>query len=368
MKESFSEVTDTALTRAPVGDKGRLFGFRSAASSPAAEEPIVSVQSLSKVYEPSPLWLRFLLRSAVNEPVRALTNVSLDLPAGTICAVVGPNGAGKSTLFRILTSLTTPSDGQALVGGIDVTEDSLAVRRMIGFVPAGDQTLYLRLSCVENLRFHGRLQGMGGHSLHRRINQVLEQVGIGHASERVGFALSAGMRARLLLARALLHRPSLLILDEPTAAVDPVGSHELLQVMQDIVQSEGVTVLLSSHRLEEIEALQDQVVILNQGKIVYHGDLGEFRRQYSHPSISLMFASAAAANHARAALSSDLGLRVSGGKDERGLIVVGADSVGSVLRSQGVLAELQSVSDQSLPLRDILREIVSGGDEWEERR
>lgn len=319
---------------------------------------LVEVRDLTKVYDPSPLWLRFLLRSAVTSPVTALDGISLELPGGQVCAVVGPNGAGKSTLFRILTGLTTPTSGTVSVCGIDASQGGRAVREAIGFVPAGDQTLYLRLSCIENFLFHGRLQGLGGRELDRRVQDTLEQVGLGGVGTRAGFALSAGMRARLQLARALFHRPRVLILDEPTAAVDPVGSYELLQIIQRVAAEDGVSVLLSSHRLEEIEALHDRVALLDQGHVVYVGDLDSLRRRYQRPVVELSFDT-----------SEQLQVAMDSFKGLPDLDIVAVDScrvsvatrshVGVLLQHlNGQLAGLASVTKSQLPLRDLLQEIL----------
>ena len=147
-------------------------------------EPLVRVVGVCKVYEPSPMWLRFLLRSAITDPVVALDDVNFEVMPGEICAVVGPNGAGKSTLFRVLTGLTTPTKGSATILGIDVVKESTSIRRMIGFMPSDERTLYLRHTCRENLRFHGRLQGMRLRETLARVDETLEQVGLAHAADR----------------------------------------------------------------------------------------------------------------------------------------------------------------------------------------
>lgn len=322
-------------------------------------DALVSVRGLSKVYEPSPLWLRFLLRTAIHEPVTALRGISLDVSPGTVCAVVGPNGAGKSTLFRVLTGLTTPTQGSAQIDGIDVTHRSVEVRRLIGFMPAEERTLFLRHSCRENLRFHGQLQGMEPRHLTKRVADVLEMVGLTHAIDKAGFALSSGMRARLMLARALLHHPRVLILDEPTGAVDPVASHELLQLVEGVAHEEKVAVLLSSHRLEEIEALRDRAILLDKGQIVYDGNLEVLQRVYERPRIDLTFDDVPAANHFARQVGPmsnvDL-LQVDGPT----LSVTTDLPTGSLLiQLDGCLPSLVSVSASKLPLRDLLSQIYA---------
>jgi ABC-2 type transport system ATP-binding protein len=222
--------------------------------------------------------MRLLVRSASLVPVTALDDVTFSLAAGEICAVIGPNGAGKSTLFRILTGLTTPSAGTARVLGMDPVTDAHRIRRQVGFMPAEDRTLFLRHTCRENLRFHGRLQGIDESTLKQRIDDVLDLVGLGEAKDRTGFALSSGMRSRLMLARALVHEPKVLILDEPTGAVDPIGAHEFLELIIKITIERGTATLISSHRLEEIDALRDNVLLLDRGRVVMSGHLEEFQR------------------------------------------------------------------------------------------
>jgi ABC-2 type transport system ATP-binding protein len=326
--------------------------------------PAVEVSDLTKIYLPSPGWMRFLLRSAITWPVTALGGISLAVDPGEICAIVGPNGAGKSTLFRVLTGLTTPTSGTASVQGIDVASAPRSVRALIGFVPAGDQTLYLRLSCADNLLFHGQLAGMSGRPLRRRIAEVLETVGLGAEAERVGFALSAGMRARLQLARALLHSPRVLILDEPTASIDPVGSYELLQVVEKVAANEAVAVLLSSHRLEEIEALRHRVVLMDQGEIVFDGDLDALPSLMERRTVILGFDTVSDRTRAAVQLGSLPGLGVVDDQDlePTELAIVTDAKIGRLVAGLGSAIEgLTAIEETHPPLRELIYGILQHG-------
>jgi ABC-2 type transport system ATP-binding protein len=322
-------------------------------------QPVIEVRGITKVYEPSPVWLRFLVRTSVVSPVRALDDVSLEVGAGEIWAVIGPNGAGKSTLFRILTGLTTATSGSASIMGLDVERHSRDVRRLVGFMPANDHTIYLRHSCVENLVFHGRLQGMAERSLRGRVDEVLELVDLTQARDRVGFALSAGMRARLQLARAMLHRPHVLILDEPTGAVDPVGSYQLLEVIQRVALEERVPVLLSSHRLEEIEALHDRIALFDRGRLIHRGSVAALRRTWQLPTIELHFDREEVAVWAADLFEHRDGVEVlSAGS--RHVLVSTALPTGQVLEAIGAwLPSVVSVRESTMPLRELLARMLS---------
>jgi ABC-2 type transport system ATP-binding protein len=321
----------------------------------------VEVARLSKTYDPTPVWMRALFRSPVSAPVVALTDVSFTVPNGGVLAIVGPNGAGKSTIFRVLTGLTTPSSGTVKVAGLDPVNDGAAVRRVVGFMPADDRTLFLRHSCYENLDFHGRLQGMPTQLRRQRIDEVLDMVGLARARDSSGFALSTGMRARLQFARAILHSPRVLILDEPTGSMDPVGAYDILQAIQEIAAASGATILISSHRVEEIEALRDNVLLLDGGEVVYWGDLETVRRQWEEPQLDLVFSSPEVARGAARLVSSldDIELL---GIDQSSVTVACSQGTGAVLNAlDDLLIDVVSVTEHRASLQEFLRSIATDG-------
>jgi ABC-2 type transport system ATP-binding protein len=302
--------------------------------------------------------MRLLLRSSIRRPVVALEDFSLDVRAGQILAVVGPNGAGKSTLFRVLTGLTTPTSGRAYIAGLDVTQKSHEVRRLVGFAPADEKTLLLRNTCRENLVFHGQLQGIPKRRLTKRVNETLEFVGLGKAADRVGVALSSGMKARLQLARALLHRPQVLILDEPTSAVDPVAAYELLELIKQVVKDQNAAALISSHRLEEIEALHNDVVLLDEGLIKYRGNLDTLRSIWEEPRLEITFHAEAECLRAYNQLQRIPDVEVIRAE---GTTLTVATSIGLgrlFAHANGELSGVQSIQELKLPLRELLAKIL----------
>jgi ABC-2 type transport system ATP-binding protein len=323
----------------------------------------VHVEDVSKTYFPSPTWMKLLVRSNIKQEVVALDRVSFKVGPGEICAIVGPNGAGKTTTFRILVGLTTSTSGSASVAGLDCDRESVAIRRLVGWMPAEDRSLIMRLSCAENLQFHGRLQGLKGEDLNRRIRETLAKVGIAHAAESSVFALSAGMKARLQLARALLHDPRVLILDEPTGSVDPVASHELLNLIIDIVNEQGLAALISSHRLEEIEALHSHAILLDKGQVRFDGDLDSLRGHLDRPTLEFQFASEASARSAAAEMEiSGMGEVTLAEGDTVQFVLASDISVGAVMtRLTSQTKDLTHVRELQTPLRDLLAEMYARG-------
>lgn len=319
---------------------------------------LVEVRSLGKVYLPSPWWMRLMLRTAIKSPVVALDDVTFEVNPGEICAVVGPNGAGKSTLFRVLTGLTTPTTGEASIEGSDVTTRLPNVRRIVGFMAADERTLWLRQTCVENLQFHARLQGFTESRISERVDRVLELTGLTEAAHRVGFALSSGMRARLQLARALFHEPRVLILDEPTGAVDPVGSFQLLEIIKQVAREGGLAVLISSHRLDEIEALHDNVLLLNRGRVVYWGDLDTFRARWQRPRVEITFKRDTAATAAAVILGKLDGVEILDA-GARALTLVTERTVGEILTSlDGHVEGVETIQRERIRLQELLAKVL----------
>ena len=210
--------------------------------------------------------------------VTALDGVDLVVPAGIIYTVVGPNGAGKTTLLNILTTLLLPTSGQARVFGFDVVGQAQRVRSLLG-VAFQEMSLDLDLPGWAVLDFHARLYGLSGRKRRRRVAEVAEAVGLGEALHRRVGAYSGGMKRRLELARALLGRPRLLILDEPTAQLDPHSREAIWDLIRRLRERASVTVLFTTHYLEEAERLADRVAILDRGRVLAEGPPADLVRR-----------------------------------------------------------------------------------------
>lgn len=327
---------------------------------PDAGGLLVDARSVSLTYLPTPTWLRWLIRSAIDEPVHALRDVSFQLRAGEICGVIGPNGAGKSTLFRLLMGLLLPSEGSVAVVGRDTREDQLALHTHVGFMPADDRTLFLRYSCEENLQFHARLHGYHPAAAEDRVRTVLDRVGLLEARTRTAIALSSGMRSRLLLARALLHQPSLLILDEPTGPLDPVTAHDFIDMLRHVATEDGVGVVVSSHRMEDIESLQDRVVLLDDGRIVYDGGVERLRSLHAATTTTITCRSEAGARSVRDAIAAE-DATVVVGSDGAELRLVSDRPIGPLLGQLGdALQDVVSVDRTRPSLQDVMAGVVRG--------
>ena len=198
--------------------------------------------------------------------VRAVDSLDLSVHRGEIFGLLGPNGAGKTTTAGMLTTRVIPTAGQAFVGGIDVVNHPAQAKRLIGVVPQTN-TLDRSLSVWENLYFHGRFFGMDSRTSKAEATRLLEQFRLAERSDARVDALSGGMAQRLMVARAVMHRPSILFLDEPTAGLDPQSRIALWEVLSEL-HVDGQTILLTTHYMEEADQLCERVAIIDQGRIV----------------------------------------------------------------------------------------------------
>ena len=208
--------------------------------------------------------------------VQALDGVSFAVREGEVFGLLGPNGAGKSTTVRTLATLTQPDSGRALVAGEDVVANANRVRSLIGYV-SQDSGVDWEATGRENLMLQGRIQGLGGRPLRTRVGELLELVGLSEAADRVARGYSGGMKRRLDIAIGLVHRPRVLFLDEPTTGLDPEARAAMWVEVERLAAQESLTILLTTHYLEEADRLAERVAIVSRGKIVVEGTPEELK-------------------------------------------------------------------------------------------
>ena len=207
--------------------------------------------------------------------VPAVRGIDLSVSTGQFFGLLGPNGAGKSTTIGMLTTLVLPTGGRAWVAGLDVVADPVGVKRRIGVVTQNN-TLDMQLTVAENLEFRSRFFGLSPREASRRAAQLLEAFGMSDKRKSMSTDLSGGQAKRLLIARALVHRPDVLFLDEPTAGLDPQTRVNLWDILR-VLHAEGQTILLTTHYMEEAEALCEQVSVMDHGQILASGTVNELK-------------------------------------------------------------------------------------------
>lgn len=271
--------------------------------------PAVSVRSLTRVFEPSVrrglrgLLPRFRAEPAKPKRIVAVNDMDLDIGPGHCFGLLGPNGAGKTTTVKMLATLLEPTSGNASVAGFDVTRSPRRVRRNIGVLFAGERGMYWRLTGRENLELFGTLSFMLRERLHERIEAAAQRFGLEDQLDSLVETYSTGMKQRLNLARATLHDPPVLLLDEPTAALDPVAAREARHLIRQIAES-GTAILLTTHNLYEAEQICDRVGIIQSGSLVAEGRPADLIRQAGEvPRLDLLLRGDLAA--AKAVIGSD---------------------------------------------------------------
>jgi ABC-type multidrug transport system ATPase subunit len=239
------------------------------AISSLVSEPAIKVESLDKLFPPARSGWRAFFQPFEKPTSVALASLSLEVRQGEAMAVLGANGAGKSTLLRILATLLVPTAGRASVAGHDTVRQSRDVRRRLGYHAGTDYGFYPRLTGRQNLRFFGQLNQLSNAAASQRISLLAEQFHIREALDRQVRTLSSGTVQRLSLARALLHQPSVLLLDEPTRSLDALGASEFRRFLKaEILRPGRTSLLFASHTLPEVEFLADRVAVIDAGRLL----------------------------------------------------------------------------------------------------
>ena len=227
--------------------------------------PTISVNGLTKIYKGG---------------IKAVDGVSFDVEAGELFGFLGPNGAGKSTTIKVLTTLLKPTGGIAEVLGVDVAKHPAQVRRIIGYA-AQDVGLDEDATGRENLVLYGHFYRLDGKTIRRRVDELLELMDLTRDANRLVSGYSGGMRKRLDLATALIHEPKVLILDEPTVGLDPQTRVHIGSYIDDLVKKRGITVLFTTHYMDEVDKLANHIAIIDHGKIIAMGTPSELKQQIS---------------------------------------------------------------------------------------
>lgn len=225
------------------------------------EQPIIALEGLTKYYG----------------PVKAVDDLSLTIEKGEIFGLIGPNGAGKTTTILMMLGLAEPTAGKAEVCGINATRNPIAVKRKVGYMP-DSVGFYDNLTALENLRYIGRLNGIPESEITAKAKATMDMVGLGAEMHKKTGAYSRGMKQRLGLADLLVREPEVMILDEPTLGIDPSGIKEFLELIRQLSRQQGLTVLLSSHHLHQMQQICDRVGIFVDGKLLVEGNIDTISR------------------------------------------------------------------------------------------
>jgi ABC-2 type transport system ATP-binding protein len=220
--------------------------------------------------------------------LRAVGGVSFAVAPGEVFGLLGPNGAGKTTTIRVLTTLLPPTAGRALVAGYDVTAESLSVRASIGYIP---QAISVdgALTAHENLDFYGRVTGVPRRERRERIAEVIDTMGLDAMLHRLARTLSGGMLRRLEIATALLNRPAVLFLDEPTVGLDPTARRLVWERLQALREQAGTTILVTTHLMEEAERHCERLGVIDRGRLVEQGEPAELLERHNSDSLEEVF-------------------------------------------------------------------------------
>lgn len=240
-------------------------------------ETIIRTEGLTKIFE-----------KGKKREVVALKGIDLEIKKGEVFGLLGPNGAGKTTLIRILVGLLTPTEGRAEVLGKNVTSEIDEIRERVALLPQ-EAGIYDRLTARENLVYYGGLYGIPEKELHERAERLLETVGLLQKQDYQVKGFSGGMKRKVLVARALIIEPEIIFLDEPTTGIDTIGARVVRNLLKKLSQEEQLTIILTTHDLNEVSELCDRVGILNEGRLVAIGKPSELEEKFTAANLEEVF-------------------------------------------------------------------------------
>lgn len=231
------------------------------------QQALVEVRGLAKTF-----------KRPDGSEVHAVRGIDLDIRKGEIFSLLGPNGAGKTTTISMISGLIAPTQGEARIGGHSITREPLAAKRLMGVIPQ-EIALYPTLTARQNLEFFGRMYGMGGSELGRRVDEVLDFIGLTDRQKDRIDTFSGGMKRRVNIGVGLLHRPQLVYMDEPTVGIDPQSRRRILDTVFRLREEHQMTVLYTTHLMEEAQELSNRVGIIDHGRIIAMGTVGDLIQQ-----------------------------------------------------------------------------------------
>lgn len=264
----------------------------------------------------------------------AVNNVSFQVKEGELLGLMGPNGAGKTTLVSMISTLLNPTSGEIYVNGMDVKKNAREIKQILGIVPQ-EIALYESLNVIDNLQFFGKMYGLKGAYLKKRIKEILEIIGLEKRAGNPIRTFSGGMKRRVNIGAGMIHNPRIIILDEPTVGIDPQSRNYILDTIKQL-NKEGMTVIYTSHYMEEIESLCDNIGIMDEGKLIRHGDKNEIKRAEGIDRLKIRCA------------------KLNDKQKQRILAVEGVKGVTAV--DEGITVDMTDVSRQTIDVLGILKE------------
>ena len=242
---------------------------------------MISIRQVRMHYPIPKRYRDFVLRPFSRRRIfEALEGVNLEVDKGDRVALLGPNGAGKTTLLKLIGGLLIPTKGEIRVNGRDTVRENRLVRKTVGFVLNEERSFFWRLTALQNLEFFGVLDNLGGAGLRARCRDLIRYVGLDEAEEKAVSNYSSGMKQRLAIARGLIAEPEILILDEPTRALDPLAAEEGADLLLERIHADaGRGLLIATHRIEEAKKLCNKALVIDKGRIVSQIDLGDLSRR-----------------------------------------------------------------------------------------